>query len=401
MDSWERWRGLLRGHRLPAAVVDLDALERNVDTLIDALGDSVVTLRVASKSVRHVGLLRRIMDRGGARLQGVMCYAAEEATVLAQHGFDDLLVAYPVSRPHQAAELAALAAAGHTVRAMVDEPGQAGLLAEAARAAGTEVAVCLDIDCSWRPLGELAHLGVRRSPIRAPDEAVRAATAIDRIDGVRLDALMFYEAQIAGVRDHNPTSRMLDPLRAVVKARSKPLVTALRAAVVDALRVAGVEAVLVNGGGTGSVRFTADDPGVTEVTAGSGFLCSHLFDGYRELPLLPAAFFALPVVRRSDPDHVTCLGGGYVASGVAGPDRLPVVHSPAGLAPLSMEGFGEVQTPFRWMGRGPLPCLGDPVVCRHAKAGELAERFATYLLVRGDTVVAEEPTYRGMGACFL
>jgi hypothetical protein len=153
----------------------------------------------------------------------------------------------------------------------------------------------------------------------------------------------------------------------------------------------------VNGGGTGSVAFTGSDPVVTEVAVGSGFLCPHLFDGY---DLEPAAFFALPVVRSSDPGFVTCAGGGYVASGATGADRSPIVVAPDGLVPLSLEGWGEVQTPFRWTGDGAAPALGDPVVARHAKAGELAERFATYLLARGDRIVGEEPTYRGEGASF-
>jgi D-serine deaminase-like pyridoxal phosphate-dependent protein len=45
--------------------------------------------------------------------------------------------------------------------------------------------------------------------------------------------------------------------------------------------------------------------------------------------------------------------------------------------------------------------LGDPVFFRHAKAGELAEHFAEYLLVRGSRIEARAPTYRGLGRCFL
>jgi D-serine deaminase-like pyridoxal phosphate-dependent protein len=38
---------------------------------------------------------------------------------------------------------------------------------------------------------------------------------------------------------------------------------------------------------------------------------------------------------------------------------------------------------------------------RHAKAGELAEHFTEYLIVRGDKIAARAPTYRGLGKCFL
>ena len=43
---------------------------------------------------------------------------------------------------------------------------------------------------------------------------------------------------------------------------------------------------------------------------------------------------------------------------------------------------------------------GDRVWFRHAKAGELAERFDRYHLVRGEQVVGTAPTYRGEGISF-
>ena len=87
----------LDGQRLPCAVVDLDALERNVDRIRERLEGK--RCRVASKSVRHVGLLRRILRRGGASFQGLMCFTAEEAVFLHAQGFRDLLVAYPTLQP--------------------------------------------------------------------------------------------------------------------------------------------------------------------------------------------------------------------------------------------------------------------------------------------------------------
>jgi D-serine deaminase-like pyridoxal phosphate-dependent protein len=173
-----------------------------------------------------------------------------------------------------------------------------------------------------------------------------------------------------------------------------------RAAVARELEAAGLKPALFNGGGTGSLAACAREAALTEVTAGSGFLDSHLFDGYRGLRLEAAAFFAVPVVRRPAPDLVTCHGAGYVASGGAGRDRLPVPALPPGLRLLPLEGAGEVQTPVRTPPDTPLT-LGDPVFFRHAKAGELAEHFAEYLLVRGDRLEGRAPTYRGLGKCFL
>jgi D-serine deaminase-like pyridoxal phosphate-dependent protein len=156
----------------------------------------------------------------------------------------------------------------------------------------------------------------------------------------------------------------------------------------------------VNAGGTGSVERSASEPAVTEVAAGSGLFAPSLFDSYRSFAPTPAAFFAIPVVRRPGPGVATALGGGYVASGVPADDRLPEPVYPRGLRLDSREGAGEAQTPLLGPAAGSLR-VGDRVWMRHAKAGELCERFSSLFLVSGERILEEVPTYRGEGRCFL
>ncbi len=394
------FRALLRGERLPAALVDLDALERNVLALRGRVEGSGKTLRVASKSVRHVGLVRRILERGGPCFQGLMCFTAEEACFLADEGFTDLFVAYPTLQPAALAAAAQRAAAGVTLRLIADCPAHLEAMAAAGRAAGATLEAVLELDVSLRRLGGRVHLGARRSPVRDAAGALALVRAAEGLEGVRIVGLMAYEAHVAGVPDASPFGPLMNPLKRAMKAVARPDVAALRAEVVAALEGAGVALTLVNGGGTGSVSTTAAEACVTEVTAGSGFACSHLFSYFAGLPLDPALFFALEACRASDPGYVTCMGGGYVASGEPGWDRLPIPHWPEGLRFVSIEGAGEVQTPLLLPPGAGIP-LGSPVIFRPAKAGEPAERFSEYLLFRGETVVAREPTYRGQGRCFL
>ena len=105
-------------------------------------------------------------------------------------------------------------------------------------------------------------------------------------------------------------------------------------------------------------------------------------------------------MRRPRPDLYTCLGGGYIASGAAGRDKLPKPYLPAGAQLEALEGAGEVQTPIRYAGSVPL-ALGDPIFLRHAKAGELCERFTHLLLVANGAMVDMVTTYRGDGQSFL
>lgn len=398
----QRYTRALAGHRLPAAFVDLDAFDANVDHARAALGARPLRLRVGSKSLRCVALLQRARDRLGDRFGGLLCYAAPEAQHLAAAGFDDLLVAYPTLEAADAEALARVNAGGVRCVAMADDPAHLEGLARAARAHGTTIPVAVDLDMAWRPRlgGTIAALtlGVFRSPLRSPGAVVALARRIADTGGLSFAGVMGYEAQVAGLRDRDASGRRI-AAHALVKWLSRDHVRQARAAVVEALHRAGLAPPLVNGGGTGSLAFTRDDPSVTEAVVGSGFVGPHLFDGLDEFASRPALFFALRVSRRPAPGVVTCFGGGYVASGAAGADRLPRVHFPRGATLMPREGAGEVQTPLR-LPRGTELALGDTVVLRHAKGGELAERFDRYHLLRGDAVCDSVPTYRGDGAAW-
>jgi len=210
---------------------------------------------------------------------------------------------------------------------------------------------------------------------------------------------MGYEAHVAGLPDAIAASPAMNAAKRAMKRAAEPVARSLRADIAAALRADGHDVRIVNGGGTGSVHLTSADPAVTEVTAGSAFYAPRIFDDFDGLSLEPAAFFAVEVSRVSDPGFVTCGGGGYVASGSVGPDKAPVPWIPAGLRPLGAEGVGEVQTPLV-LPEGCSLAIGDPVLFRHAKAGELCEHFNHLHVIDGDQVVTSWATYRGDAQAF-
>lgn len=397
VDSWDRYRRALEGVALPAALVDLDALEANVDRVARYVAGTGKRVRIATKSIRAPGLVDRILARAGDAFRGLMTYSAAETAWWAERGQRDLLLAYPTVRPGDLRHLVAAARRGATAAIVVDCEEHVAALAAAAREGGVRLPAVIDVDMSFRPAGRV-HIGVRRSPLRAVDRVVAIAERIAGDDALRFHGVMGYEAQIAGLGDRDTGWKDL-PLRALKRA-SRRDVAGARARLAEALRARGLAPAVFNGGGSGSLVSSSAEDALTEVTAGSAFLCSHLFDHYAEVRFEPAAYFALQVVRRPGPRLVTCHGGGYVASGAAGADRLPLPALPPGLELLPMEGAGEVQTPLR-VPDGVSLRLGDPVLFRHAKAGELAEHTTEYLLVRGDRIEDRTPTYRGLGLCFL
>jgi D-serine deaminase-like pyridoxal phosphate-dependent protein len=376
----------------PFAVVDLDAFRANAADLVRRARGKPI--RVASKSVRCRDLLERVLAMDG--FAGIMAFTLPEALWLARAGVgEDILVAYPTADRSALAELAADERAAAAVTVTVDCAEHLDLIEEAT--GGRPVRVCLDMDASWR-MGRL-RVGALRSPVRTPAQAAALAREIAGRPGLRLVGLLAYEAQIAGVGDDPPGRPLFARALRFVQTRSRAELAGRRAAVVRAVReVADLE--FVNGGGTGSVHTTVAEDAVTEVAAGSGLYQSALFDHYTGFSGRPAAMFALPVVRRPGPGVVTVLGGGYLASGPANRARLPLPYLPGGLRYDPNEGAGEVQTPLLGDAADGLG-IGDRVWFRHAKAGELCERFDLLHLVDGDRVTASVPTYRGEGRTFL
>lgn len=398
-------------------------------------------------------------------VRGLLTFTAEETLFWAKRGsFRDITLAYPIGDAHSARVFmdAVLTNPPQKVQCnvVIDDVAQLLILADAALHAiayeqyistdgfdgalhAVTIHLWIDVDMAYRPLGESLHLGARRSPLRTPSDVLALLRGIEEVNqschkklavakskvGLKfvVSGMMGYEAQVAGVQDfpfgHSPSSsfigRAVCTLMHLFKQKSMIDVACRRrecyAAIQSYFQANGGSASFLqcNGGGSGSLLATAMDPIVTEVTIGSGALCGHLFDRYRQvdasgerLEFLPALFVGLVVSRvASAPDAlpmkglskwlrpppsaiVVCSGGGWIASGPVGADRQPiVVHPSTGVEPLSSsEGYGEVQTPFSVrlddvaLTSKPLT-IGDVVLLRPAKSGEVAEHFEEYLLV--------------------
>ncbi len=379
----------------PFAFVDLDAMWSNAEQMLARAGDKPI--RVASKSLRCQLLQREILD-ASERFDGLMTFTLPETLWLAGLGFANLLLAYPTTDRAALGQLGEMTAEdpdGAPI-VMVDSVEHLDLIQNAT---DKPMRLCLDLDAGyWRAAGRV-KIGPRRSPLHTPEQARALAVEIARRPALRLEALMSYEGHIAGFGDQVAGKRVQNT---IVRWMQRHSIAELRERRARAVELVGQVADLkiVNAGGTGDLQFVAQEPAMTEATAGSGFYAPTLFDSYSAFTLQAAAMFALPVCRRPDANTVTALGGGYLASGVGAKDRMPTPYLPAGLKLDPMEGTGEVQTPLHGDAARTLK-IGDKVYFRHAKAGELCERFDRLHLVRGAQIVDTVPTYRGEGRTFL
>ncbi len=422
----------------PSAWLDMDALDHNIELVNQKT--QAVNLRLATKSIRSINVLHYIKDNS-PNFIGLMSYAADESVYLLNNGFDNILCAYPTLDMTSVMQTFEYTKQGATMIWMVDRPEHIDALNHVAKANDVIIDICLDINMSM-PLPKL-YFGTKRSALIGLKEVKKLLKHIKKAAYINVCAAMGYEAQIAGLPEHLPGKALLTPAIRLLKKRSQRQVSQRRGSIVNWLNKQGYQLKLVNGGGSGSMDFTASQPEISEITVGSAYYKPAYFDYMESMDdFQPAAGFVLPVTRQPEKGVITCHSGGFIASGSTGPEKAPVIHYPQYLSLLNEEGFGEVQTPLEidkkaraketlnhkrnrlentnnritaYFSIG----IGDAVWCRHAKAGELCEHFNELICYRkskppipeADVITSngwhqktatyqKMTTYRGAGQCF-
>lgn len=395
MLQYEQLKQALAPIKKPCAFLHMEALEKNIKNIATRAGNKKI--RVASKSIRSVAVLEKIFE-ASEQFQGIMCFTAEESLFLSEQGFDDLLIAYPIWDEDPLRKICQKLKNDAIIILMIDSMEHIERLETIAREEKGKFLVAIDIDLSTPIAG--IYFGVYRSPLKTVDQVMNLVQRINSSPYLILDGLMGYEAQIAGVVDAAPRKIVKNMIVRLLKTISMKQISRKRQQIMKALNDEGVSVRFINGGGTGSLAETSNEENITEVTVGSGFYHSHLFDKYMGLNYEAAAGFALEITRLPERNIYTCFGGGYVASGAVGKDKLPEIMYPQGAKLTVNEGVGEVQTPVVYKGSIPLQ-HGDPIIFRHSKAGELCERFQCLYVIENGRVVDKYTTYRGNGQCFL
>src|SRR5688572_15506472 len=205
----------------PAIVIDVERVRRNVRRLADYAKARDIGVRPHTKTHKSVELARMQLEAGAV---GLTVAKVGEARAMSQAG-DDIFMAYPAADRLRSEALAELAKSGTTMRVGVDSAEAIESVASSAAARGMEVGILIDID-----------VGLHRTGVQTPEEALNLAQRVGRLKGVRLDGIMFYPGH---VKDESPESiRQLEEVEAKI------------AETIAIWRRNGLEAKIVSGGST-------------------------------------------------------------------------------------------------------------------------------------------------------
>jgi D-serine deaminase-like pyridoxal phosphate-dependent protein len=226
----------------PALILDLPAARRNIDKMANLLRPLPAKIRPHIKVHKSPELARMQIDAGAI---GISTATVWEAVAMVRSGLDSIFIVNTVAGREKLAAIAEIARDAEIMVA-VDDADNAAAIGAAARAAGSSVGVLVEVDT-----------GMDRAGVDTPEAAAALARKLSRIEGIRLLGVTGYEGHCS-----------LTPEAGLRALRQREAMTMLVEAA-DRIIAAGLPCPIVSAGGTATWNWTAADPRVTEIQAGS------------------------------------------------------------------------------------------------------------------------------------
>ena len=353
----------------PALVIDLNAFERNVETLRKRIEDAGVRLRVHGKMHKSADAARYQMESGGAC--GVCCQKVSEAEAFARAGIGDILVSNQVRNPVMVDRLAQLPKLGARTIVCIDDMANVAELSGAATRHGTDLEVLVEIDC-----------GAHRCGVPHGAPVLELARAVIAAPGLGFSGIQAYQGSAQHLRSHAERKQKIDTAIAQVRET------------VDLLSAEGIECAIVGGAGTGTYQFEAASGIYNELQCGSyAFMDADYgrIEGQNGHPVTEfenALFLATSIMSTAVPGRAVCDAGLKSQSVDSG---LPVVFGRADLKYIgASDEHGVIADPD-----GKLK-VGDRLMLVPGHCDPTCNLHDWYVCVRGGKVEALWPvTARG------
>ncbi len=343
----------------PALLLDLAAMQRNIQKMADFCKSAGINLRPHAKIYKATPIFAWMQLKAGAI--GLTVSKLSEAEVLAAAGIQDILIANQVVGARKVKRLAGLAAYTHMMVA-VDSAANVQELSTAASARGVKMGVLIEV-----------NIGNNRCGVEPNGAVLALARIIQASPGLEFKGLMGYDGHLVFVKDFEERTRLSQQAyRSLVATR-------------DAIEQAGIPVEIVSGGGSCTYKATCSVKGVTELQAGTYILMDTTYrdNGLSEFECaltILASVISRP--ERPGAEDLAILDVGRKALDIT--YGFPEVkHPPGTIFSMPQEHSRlKLDTP------GPQPKIGDKVELWVKDANGTVNLYDKIYAIRNEVVVA-------------
>jgi len=339
----------------PSLLLDLDAVERNLDAMARLFAESPVRIRPHTKTHKVPNLALMQLARGAI---GVCCAKLGEAEVMAAGGVSELLVTTEIVGPAKIRRLLGIAQQTGVIT-VVDDASAAEQVSNAASAAGLRLRCLVDV-----------NVGQNRTGVEPGEPALDLASRVARMPGLELVGLQGYEGHLQHIVDAEE--------RRQANARAMSLLSGTA----DLLLGSGLRVDVVSTAGTGTGLFAAQWPRVTEIQPGSYVVMDSDYGRVQGLPFENALTLLTSVVSKRKNDAIVDAGIKALSTdaGPAKPLGLDATYLPQG------DEHGKLS-----FGNGNPLALGDKVELIPSHCDTTINLHDAYYVTRDRRVVAVWP----------
>lgn len=340
----------------PALLLDLDAVERNIERMVDHVRRHGLSLRPHAKTHKSVEIARRQIAAGAA---GICCATLGEAEAMVAGGIPGVLITSPVVRAHKIERLVALNEKADGLMVVADHPDNVDALAGAAASSGRPLTVVVDID-----------VGSKRTGVPSAQQATALARQIRAASSLRFGGVQGYAGFLQHVHDD-------EERRAKVAAVAEWL-----GQVRAALNAEGLPPPIISGGGTGSHAIEPEFGAFTELQCGSYVVMDVDYDAVGVGTAFEDALFVQTSVVSAAHEGFVTTDAGLKAFATDGPKPVIARGAPPG---ATYTFAGDEHGRVHYQGDGPK--LGDLIECVTPHCDPTVNLYDVYHVVRGDTLV--------------
>jgi D-serine deaminase-like pyridoxal phosphate-dependent protein len=261
----------------PALLVDLDVMERNIATIASICRANGIGWRPHVKGQKTVEIVRKELAAGAI---GITCAKLGEAEVFAAAGIRDILIANQVVGLEKMRRLVALAGNAEVIVA-IDDAAHVAQLAAAFRGTGGKVGVVIEVD-----------IGMHRAGLTPGQAVVDLASRVAGEPDLAFRGVMGWESHAVTIAAPEEKARLV--------AEAVRLLTMSA----EACRRAGLAVDIVSCGGTGTLPYCAEQPGVTEIQAGGGIFSDNHYRQHYHADFPCALTVLTTVTSRPTPTRI-------------------------------------------------------------------------------------------------